>query len=126
MNRSQRVDPAITTVIVRESNGLVVRGTARLPDGTRLRCGLWRGGIEGPFADIVYGWTDVEDGLFEWVADGARWSGQVSASVELRADGSQPEATKRVIGKVGEHLAYSDTEGPSYRQVFVVATASCT
>lgn len=114
----------MTAVVARESDGLVVRGTARLPDGTRLRCGLWRGGIEGPYVDIVYGWTHVQDGLFQWVADGVQWSGDVSASVELRADASQPVATRRVIGEVGEHLAYADIQTGSYRQIFVVAALS--
>lgn len=122
-DRHRSIDPSIAARIARLSDGVAVEGTAALPEATRLRCGLWRGGIEGPYTDIVYGWTDVHVGAFRWIVEGVHWSGEVSASVELRANASQPESTRRVIGDSGEHLAYSDTEGRAYRQLFVVVTA---
>lgn len=93
-----------------------MEGTCQLPDGTVLRCGLWQGRFDGPFDGLVTAEVAVRDHRFgAQFTDAGGWTGPVSASVELVADGRQPDEVRRVIGDAGEALAYADVTGPGYR-----------
>ena len=117
------MDPSLTVVIETAGSSVHVSGSANVPDGTRVRCGAWRGGPEGPFEDVSYHDTAVDAGRFAIRIDGrGPWLGVVSASVELRADETQPEFVRAAIGDAGERLLYADLTGPGYRQVFAVAS----
>jgi hypothetical protein len=118
-------DPRLTVRLepLKGEPGIKIFGTANLPDGTRVRCGVWRGGPEGPFDDVMYQDTAVKAGHFAVsIYTSRHWVGVVSASVELRADGTQPEAVRAVLGDAGERLDYADLAGPGYRQVFAVTS----
>jgi hypothetical protein len=75
----------------------------------------------------MYADTQVTDGRFACrFRPRSRWSGVISASVELRADLRQPETVQALIGIRGERLAYCDVMGSDYAQVFVVDTVTLT
>ena len=103
---------------------VAVTGRTELPDGTILRTGLWRGSYEGPFDHITYTTTTVRDGQFVAEFTAPSWTGETTASVELRADHEQPDAVRAVIGPTGEKVAFADTIGRTYRQFFVTYTTS--
>lgn len=119
------MDPQISISAIRRTDSAIeIPGAAHLPDGARLRCGLWRGGPEGPFEGIMYVDTDVQANAFTCrFRPPTPWHGLVSGSVELRADPSQPHHVQDVIGPGGEELAYADTRGSGYAQIFTVASA---
>lgn len=126
--RASKVDPQLSIDrIGRDGADIVVSGQARLPDGARLRCGLWVGDWDGPFDGIMYGDTGVNQGRFACrFRPTPEWHGRVSGSVELRADANQPADVQAHIGQRGERLAYSDTSGKSYSQIFSVVTSDLT
>jgi hypothetical protein len=118
-------DPRLTIRLepLASGRGIEISGTANVPDATRLRCGVWRGGPEGPFDDVMHEDTAVKAGRFAVTISTSRpWLGVVSASVELRADATQPAVVRAVLGDAGERLAYADLVGPGYRQVFAVTS----
>jgi hypothetical protein len=120
---SAKLDPRLTVSIKPAGSGVEVSGSADLPDGTRVRCGAWQGGPEGPFEDVSYRDTSITAGRFAVRFDARPpWLGVVSASVELRADTTQPAFVRAAIGDAGERLLYADLAGPGYRQVFAVVS----
>ena len=121
-----KFDPGLSiTSIARQASQVVVSGEARLPDGALIRCGIWRGDFDGPFEEIVYALARTQGGRFECHFEPpSRWRGVVSASAELRADREQPTNVQAVIGSAGERLAYADTIGKGFAQVFVVRTGA--
>jgi hypothetical protein len=119
------VDPDLSLKLepLRREPGFIVSGTANLPDDTVLRFGLWRGGRDGPFEALKEREGAVKSGRFVVsIGTGEDWRGLVSASVELRADRTQPPAVRRILGDAGEALSYVDLGGPGYRQVFAVTS----
>ncbi len=119
-----RFDPGLSiTSIARQASQVVVSGRASLPDGALIRCGIWRGDFDGPFEDPLYTDARTQSGQFECHFEPpSPWRGVVSASAELRADRAQPTNVQAVIGSAGERLAYTDTRGKGFAQVFVVRT----
>lgn len=120
-----KADPRLTVRLepLKSRLGIEISGTANLPDWTRVRCDIWRGGPEGPFDEVMHQDTAVKAGRFAVIIDTSHpWLGVVSASVELRADGTQPEAVRAALGDAGERLDYADLAGPGYRQVFAVTS----
>ena len=121
-----RFDPGLSiTSIARQASELVVSGQASLPDGALIRCGIWRGDFDGPFEELLYANARTQSGQFECHFEPpSPWRGVVSASAELRADRAQPTNVQAVIGSAGERLAYTDTRGKGFAQVFVVRTGA--
>lgn len=110
--------------IVPGPDAVAVTGRTELPDGTILRTGLWRGADEGPFDHITYTMTTVRDRQFVAEFMAPSWTGQTTASVELRANHEQPDAVRAVIGPTGEKVGFADSIGQTYRQFFVTSTTS--
>lgn len=121
---AETVDPKLSIVGISGSRTeVLVSGVADLPDGTRLRCGVWHGTWEGPFDGVIYQDTRTVNGRFDCRFEPTHpWIGTVSASVELRADRDQPEHVQARIGRRGEHLAYSDAQGDDFAVVVAVET----
>ena len=121
-----RFDPGLSiTSIARQASQVVLSGRASLPDGALIRCGIWRGDFDGPFEDILYAIAQTQSGQFKCHFDPpSPWHGVVSGSAELRADRAQPANVQAVIGSAGERLAYADTTGKGFKQVFVVRTGA--
>jgi hypothetical protein len=121
-----KFDPALSiTSIARQASRVVVAGQVSLPDGALIRCGIWRGDFDGPFEDILYVLARTQGGRFEChFGPPSPWRGVVSASAELRADRDQPTDVQAVIGSAGERLAYADTIGKGFAQVFDVRTGA--
>jgi hypothetical protein len=122
---ADKIDPHISIRTISSSDSeVLVSGTADLPDGTRLRCGLWQGSWDGPFEGVIHKDTQVKVGRFDCRFEPpSRWSGTISASVELRADRGQSDRVQALIGSRGEHLAYSGAEGSDFAIVVSVQTS---
>lgn len=119
----RRMDPRLDVNIEATAEGLEISGTANLPDGTLLHCEVWRGAPEGPFDDVTHHDLSVSAGRFGIrVGEPGPWSGRATASVELRADMSQPPSVRAVIGDGGERLRYADLVGPGFSVVLELAT----
>lgn len=121
-----RIDPGLSiTSIARQASRVVVSGKASVPDGALIRCGIWRGDFDGPFEEVLYALARTQSGQFECHFEPpSPWRGVVSASAELRADRAQPTNVRVLIGSAGERLAYADTMGKGFAQVFVVRTVA--
>lgn len=121
-----RFDPGLSiTSIAHQASQLVVSGNASLPDGALIRCEIWRGAFDGPFEEVLDAFARTQNGRFEcYFEPPSPWRGVVSASAELRADRAQPTNVQAVVGSAGERLAYTDTKGKGFAQVFVVKTVA--
>ena len=50
----EKVDPRVSIAgIVASDLAVLGSGTANLPDGARLRCGVWQGKWDGPFDGVT-------------------------------------------------------------------------
>lgn len=124
-NRRPKIEPILSVRIEQDADGLVVIGATSLPDGTNVRCGIWRGEWAGPFNEIVYVPATAEGGSIRARFDTPSWTGRTSAVIELVADRRQPPQVQSVIGPTGENLAYGDMRLPGeYTAVVAICTVN--
>ena len=122
---SARFDPDLRiTSIRRQGADVFVSGVTALPDGARLRCQVWRGGPEGPFAELRKAETTVRAGDFECRFPASDLEGAVSAAVALVAGGHQPLAVQEKVGLAGDALAYADAVEADGSRVVVAVLES--